>query len=117
MGQVVGHARLAGRHLIGVVGDDIELPKSLVVYARGRDDLRAVTNVTMSIDVSDGFAVRGVAEQLHGVSDDSFIWIGVARATSRGNRLAKVSEAWLRFVLYNLVHVIHNKSMHEVPLQ
>ena len=35
----------------------------------------------------------------------------------RGNRLAKVSEAWLRFVLYNLVHVIHNKSMHEVPLQ
>ena len=63
------------------------------------------------------FPYPRIAEQFHRVGDDSLVGVGVARTSSRGNRLAKVSEAWLRFILYNLVHVIHNKSMREVPLQ
>ena len=71
----------------------------------------------VAIDVSDRIRIPRIAEQFHRVGDESFIGVGVARTSSRGNRLAKVSEARLRFVLYNLAHVIHNKSMHEVSLQ
>ena len=115
-GHIVGQACLAGRHFVGVVGDDVELSKAFVVDQQRRPDFGTVPNIAMAIDVSDGFAVRRVAEQLHGVSDDSFIWISVARASSRGNRLTKLSEARLSLVLDDLVHAIHHEAVREVPL-
>ena len=33
-GQVVGQACLAGRHFVGVVGDDVQLSKALVIDTR-----------------------------------------------------------------------------------
>ena len=115
-GQVVCQACLAGRHFVGVVGDDVQLSKALVIDTRRRADLSAVRDIAVTIDIRDGFAVRRVAEQLHGVSDDSFIWIGVARASSRGYRLTKLSEARLPMVFDDLVHVIHHEAVREVPL-
>ena len=97
--------------------DDIQLPESIVVDERRRANHRAILNITVEIDVSGRIAVPRIAEQFHRVGDDSFVGVCVARTSSRGNRLAKVSEALFRFVLYNSVHVIHNKSMHKVPLQ
>ena len=111
------HDLLVQFYFVRVVGDDIQLSEPLVVDERRRANLRAILNIPVAIDVSDRLPVPRIAEQFHRVGDDSFVAGGVARTSSRGNRLAKVSEAWLRFVFYNLVHVIHNKSMHEVPLQ
>ena len=60
--QVVGQARLVRRYLVGVVGDDVQLSKALVIDTRRRADFGTVQNIAMAIDVSDGFAIRGVAE-------------------------------------------------------
>ena len=61
MRQVVVVARLAGRHLIGVVGDDIELPKALVVYACGGANLRAILDIPVTIDIRHRLPIRRVA--------------------------------------------------------
>ena len=61
-GKVVRQACLAGRHFVGVVGDDVELTEPLVVDQQRRPDFGTVPNIAMAIDVSDGFAIRGVAE-------------------------------------------------------
>ena len=113
---VVRQACLVRRYLVGVVGDGVQLSKALVVDTRRRPDLRAVRDIAVTIDSRDGFAVRRVAEQLHRIGDDSFIWIGVSCASSRGNRLTKLSEARLPMVLDDLVHAIHHEAVREVPL-
>ena len=61
-GQVVCQACLAGRHFVGVVGDDVELAEPFVIEQQRRPDFGTVPNIAMAIDVSDGFAIRGVAE-------------------------------------------------------
>ena len=95
-GQVVRYARLVRRYLVGVVGDDVQLSKALVVDTRRRADLRAVRDIAVTIDIRDGFAICRVAEQLHRIGDYCLVGIGVARPPSRGHRLAKVLETWLR---------------------
>ncbi len=62
MRQVVCQACLAGRHFVGVVGDDVELAEPFVIDQQRRPDFGTVPNIAMAIDVSDGFAIRGVAE-------------------------------------------------------
>ena len=111
------HDLLVQLYFIRVVGDDIQLPEPCVVDERRRANLRAILNMPVAFDASDRLPISRIAEQFHRVGDDSFVGVGVARTLSRGNRIAKVSEAHLRCVLYNLVHVIHNKSMLDVPLQ
>ena len=49
-------------HFVGVVGDDVELAEPFVVDQQRRPDFGTVPNIAMAIDVSDGFAIRGVAE-------------------------------------------------------
>ncbi len=61
-GKVVRQACLFRRYLVGVVGDDVQLSKALVIDTRRRADFGTVQNIAMAIDVSDGFAIRGVAE-------------------------------------------------------
>ena len=114
-GTVVCQACLVRRYLVGVVGDGVQLSKALVVDTR-RPDLRAVRDIAVTVDIRDGFAVRRVTEQLNRIGDDSFIWIGVSCASSRGNRLTKLSEARLPMVLDDLVHAIHHEAVREVPL-
>ena len=115
-GTVVRQACLVRRYLVGVVGDGVQLSKALVVDTRRRPDLRAVRDIAVTVDIRDGFAVRRVTEQLNRIGDDSFIWIGVSCASSRGNRLTKLSEARLPMVLDDLVHAIHHEAVREVPL-
>ena len=55
-GQVVCQACLAGRHFVGVVGDDVELAEPFVIDQQRRPDFGTVQNIAMAIDVSDGFA-------------------------------------------------------------
>ena len=115
-GKVVRQACLAGRHFVGVVGDDVELAEPFVVDQQRRPDFGTVPNIAMTIDIRDGFAVSRVAEELHRVGDDRLVGIGVAIASSRGYRLTKLSEARLSFVLDDLVHAIHHEAVREVPL-
>ena len=61
-GQVVGQACLAGRHFVGVVGDDVELSKPLVVDEQRRPDFGTVPNIAMAINVRYRLAVRRIAE-------------------------------------------------------
>ena len=98
-GQVVGQACLAGRHFVGVVGDDVELTEPLVVDQQRRPDVGTIPNIAMAIDVSDGFAVRRVAEQLHRISDYCLVGIAVSFASGRGYRFSEMSEARLPMVL------------------
>ena len=109
------HDLLIQLYFVRVVGDDVQLSEPLVVDERRRTNLRAVLNIPVAIDVSDRLPVPRIAEQFHRVGNDSFVRIGVSRTSSCGNRLAKPSEARMWFVLDNLVHVIHNKSMREIP--
>ena len=115
-GEVVCHARLAGRHFVGVVGDDVQLPKAFVVDQQRRPDLRAVRDIAVTIDIRHRLAVRRVAEELHCVGDDRLVGIGVAIASSSGYRLTKLLEARLSFVLDDLEHAIHHEAVREVPL-
>ena len=55
-GQVVGQACIAGRHFVGVVGDDVQLSKALVIDTRRRADLSAVRDIPVSIDVGHPYA-------------------------------------------------------------
>ena len=62
MRQVVGHARLARRYLVGIIGDDVQLSEPLVIYTCGRTDFIALPNIAMFIDVGHRLAVRRIAE-------------------------------------------------------
>ena len=116
-GKGVLHDLLVQLYFVGVVGDDVQLSEPLVVDERRRANLRAVLNIPVAIDVGDRLPVPRIAEQFHLVGNDGLVGVFISSASSCGNRLAKVSKARARFVLDDLVHVIHNKSMHEIPLQ
>ena len=87
------HDLLVQFYFVRVVVDDIQLWETLVVDERRRANLRAILNIPVAIDVIDRLPVPRIAEQFHRVGDDSFVGVGVARRSSRGNRLGKVSEA------------------------
>ena len=116
MRQVVCQACLAGRHFVGVVGDDVELAEPFVIDQQRRPDFGGICHIAVTIDIRHRLAVRRVAEELHRVGDDRLVGIGVAIASSRGYRLTKLSEARLSFVLDDLVHAIHHEAVREVPL-
>ena len=107
---------VAGRQFVGVVGDDVELTEPLVVDQQRCPDFGTVPNIAMVIDVSDGFAIRRVSEQLHRIGDYCHVGIGVSFASGHGYRLTKFLEARLSFVLHDLVHAIHHEAVREVPL-
>ena len=116
MRQVVDHARLARRYLIGIIGDDVQLSEPLVVYTCGRPDFGTVLDISVTIHVCDGFSVRRVSQQFHGVGDDSFVGVGVARSSSREYGFSELLKACLRMVLYNLVDTTDDEPVSHVPL-
>ena len=115
MRQVVGHARLARRYFVRVFGNDVQLAESFGVDQQRRPDFGRIPNIAMSIDVCDGFSVRKVSQQLHGVGDDALVGIDVSIASGRGNRFTKVLEAWLRCILNDLVDTINDDPVRKVP--
>ena len=94
MRQVVCQACLAGRHFVGVVGDDVELAEPFVIDQQRRPYFGGICHIAMAIDVGHRLPIRRVAEQLHGVGDDGLVGIGVARPPSREHGFGEYSMIW-----------------------
>ena len=60
-GQVVGQACLAGRHFVGVVGDDVELAEPFVIDQQRRPDFGGICHIPVSIDVGHRLPIRRVS--------------------------------------------------------
>ena len=72
MRQVIRQARLTRRHLVRVVGDNVQLSESFIVDMGRRADCGTVLDIPMFIHVCDGFSVRRVSQQFHSVCNDGF---------------------------------------------
>ena len=96
MRQVIRHACLTRRHLVCIVGHNIQLAEPLVADEPRCADLRAIPDIPMFIHICHRLAVGRITEQLHGVGDDALVGIDVSIASGRGNGFTKVLEAWLR---------------------
>ena len=68
MRQVIRHACLTRRHLVCIVGHNIQLAEPLVADEPRCADLGTILDIVMSINVCHGFPISRVAQQLHGVS-------------------------------------------------
>ena len=117
MRQVIRHACLTRRHLVRVVGDNVQLPEPLVVDERRCADLGTILDIVMSIDVRYRLAVRRIAEQLHGVGDDALVGIDVSSTSSGRYGFSEPLKAGIGFVRDDLVHAIDYETVREVPSQ
>ena len=101
-------------YFVRVIGDDIQLSEPLVVDERRRANLRAILNIPVAVDDSDRLPIPRITEQFNRVGGDSFIGVGVARRSSRVNRLAKVSEARLYMYIYIHTYIHHPQLLNRL---
>ena len=118
VGQVVGHACLARRNLVRVVGDNVQLAESFVAdqQRQRRADFGTVLNIAVSIDVGHRLAVRRISKKFHRIGYYCFVGVGVSGASSSGHGISEILEARLRFVLDDLVDTINDEPVRKVPL-